>query len=83
MYTFVYNQSERYLVTYILYSVAVSISFNQSTYIVNENKRLVEIVLVLNNSTGIDITVQVRTSDNTATGEQVPQIHKRIIYRRC
>ena len=64
-----------YLLSYIfLFSVAVSISFNQSTYIVNENEGLVEVVLVLNNSIGFDITVQVETDDNTATGEHLRSI---------
>ena len=53
----------------------MSIRFNQSEYFVNENEELVEVVLVLSNSTGIDITVQVETVDDTATGEHVPQMH--------
>ena len=54
-----------------LYSVAVSVSFNQSTYIVNENDGSVQAVLVLSNSVVIDIAVQVRTIDNTAIGEWI------------
>ena len=52
-------------------TVAVSVSFNQSTYIINENDQLVQPVLVLNNSLATDITVQVMTSDITATGEYI------------
>ena len=51
--------------------VVVSVSFNQSTYIINENDQLVQPVLVLNDSLATDITVQVMTSDNTATGEYI------------
>ena len=53
----------------------MSISFNQSIYIVNENERSVEIVLVLSNSAEIDIIVQVGTNDNTATGEHLISIN--------
>ena len=58
---------------YALYvtTVAVSVSFNQSTYIINENDQLVQPVLVLNDSLATDITVQVMTSDITATGEYI------------
>ena len=52
----------------------MSISFNQSTYVVNENDGLVEVVLVLNNLTGFDVTVQV-ANDNTATGEHLRSIN--------
>ena len=52
-----------------LYSLVVSVSFNQSTYIANENDGSVQAVLVLNNSVVTDITIQVRTNNNTATGE--------------
>ena len=53
----------------------MSISFNQSTYGVNENEGLVEIILVLSNSVAFNITVQVRTNDSTATGKHVPEMH--------
>ena len=55
----------------------MSVSFNQSTYIVNESDGLLEVVLVLNNSVAIDITVQVRTNDNTAIGKQTNSIQNR------
>ena len=59
-----------------IFSVAASISFNQSTYIVNENDRLVQVVLVLNKTVASNITVRVRTDDNTATGMHAESIHK-------
>ena len=49
----------------------MTVSFNQSTYIINENDQLVQPVLVLNSSLATDITVQVMTSDITATGEYI------------
>ena len=55
----------------VLYSVEVSISFSQSTYIVNEDEGLLQAVLVISTSVRIDITVQVGTNDNTATGEHL------------
>ena len=63
-----------YVVSYILYSIAVSVSFNQPTYIVNENDGLLQAVLVLNKSVASNITIQVRTSDNIATGEHTKSI---------
>ena len=60
-----------YVVSYILYSVAVTVSFNQSTYIVNENDRLLQAVLVLNKSVASNVTVKVRTNDNTTIGEHI------------
>ena len=51
--------------------IAVSVSFNQSTYMINENDGLVQPVLVLNNSVATDITLQVITNDITATGEYI------------
>ena len=52
-------------------TVAVSVSFNQSTYMINKNDGLVQPVLVLNNSVTTDITLQVITNDITATGEYI------------
>ena len=62
-----------------IFSVATSISFNQSTYIVNENDRLVQVVLVLNKTVASNITVRVRTDDNTATGKHAKSIHKTLL----
>ena len=59
------------MVSYVLYSVEVTISFSQSTYIVNEDEGLLQAVLVLSTSVRTDITVQVGTNDNTATGEHL------------
>ena len=52
-----------------LYITAVSVSFNQSMYIINEIDRLLQPVLVLNNSISKSVTVQVTSHDGTATGE--------------
>ena len=62
------------LVSYILYFVVVSVSFNQSTYIANENDGSVQAVLFLSKSVASDITIEVRTNDNTATGEHIEPI---------
>ena len=40
-------------------------------YIINESDQLVQPVLILHNSLTTDITVQVMTSDITATGEYI------------
>ena len=49
----------------------MTVSFIQSTYIVNENEGLLQAVLVLSTSVRTDITVQVGTNDSTATGEHL------------
>ena len=45
------------------------VTFNQSTYNVNENAGLVQPVLLLNMSLSTDITIQVTSVDVTATGK--------------
>ena len=52
-----------------LYSVVVSVSFSRLAYSINEDDGSVQAKLLLNMSVGADITVQVRTNDNTATGK--------------
>ena len=49
---------------------SLTVSFNESTYIVNKNDGLVQPVLVLNESSSTDITVQVIMADDiTKFGE--------------
>ena len=49
--------------------IAITISFNQSTYHVNENDMTVEIVAILSNPSSTDVTVEITSSDTTATSE--------------
>jgi len=61
------------------------VSFNQSTYSVNEDDGPAQPVLVLSNPSTTDITVQVSTSDGTATGKDkslVKYVALLICYRR-
>ena len=51
-----------------LASVATSIRFSQTMYSKAENEGPIEIKLVLNNTLPDDVTVQVVSNDNTATG---------------
>ena len=51
------------------YYLVVTISFNQSTYSVDEDDGPAQPVLVLSNPSSTDISVQVRSNDITATGE--------------
>ena len=52
----------------ILYlSLVTTVSFNQSTYIVNETEGYVQITLVLSNISSVDVTVQVTNEDITAS----------------
>ena len=55
----------------LIICIAVTVSFSQSTYSVNEDDGVVQPVLVLSNPTSTDITVQVRSNDNTATGKVI------------
>ena len=54
---------------YYFYLTAVTVSFHQSSYSVNENTGLCQNVLVLSNPSSTDITVKVRDSNSTAIGE--------------
>ena len=47
----------------------VTVSFDKSTFSVNEQNRLAQLKLVLSNQASYNITVVVRTFDVTATGE--------------
>ena len=44
-------------------------SFNQSTYSINENSEQVQIVLVLSQSSSTDISVVITAIDGNTTGE--------------
>ena len=46
--------------------VAITISFNQLTYYVNENNETVELMATLSNPSTTDITVQIISNDITA-----------------
>ena len=48
---------------------ASNVSFKQSTYTTFEDDGSVTIVLILSNPSTTDITVQVSTTDGSATGE--------------
>ena len=50
-------------------NLVVTISFNQSTYSVDEDDGPAQPVLVLSNPSSTDITVQVFDNDATATSE--------------
>jgi len=54
----------------IYFTTAVTVSFSESTYNLNEDSGLVQPVLVLNNPSSTDNTMQVSTADGTATGEE-------------
>ena len=49
--------------------VAISLRFTQSAYSENESDQSATIMLFLSSSPAIDVTVQVFSSDGTATGE--------------
>ena len=49
--------------------IAINISFNQSTYSVNEDDGPAQPVLVLSNPSSADITIQVKATNGSATGK--------------
>jgi len=69
-----------YIVTYF-YCVAITIMFDQKTYSVDENARLVQPRLVLTNpsSTDISVEISVSSSDGSATGKYCKQWSNHII----
>ena len=56
-----------YVVNFIC--LEITVTFNQSTYSVDEDDGLAQLILVLSNPSSTDITVQVRDNANTATGK--------------
>lgn len=56
----------QYLICYLL---GLSVSFERSRYIALENIGTVQPALVLNSQLSMDITVQVTSTDGTATGK--------------
>ena len=59
-----------FFITSTNHVTSLTVSFNESTYIVNKNDGLVQPVLVLNESSSTDITVQVIMADDiTKFGE--------------
>ena len=58
--------------------LVTSVKFSQSTYSVNENSGVVQPVLVLSIPSSTDITVEVISTDGSATGELI-LFHRQII----
>ena len=54
---------------FFLFLLAITVSFEQSMYSVNEKAESAQPVLVLSNPSSTDITVQVFNTDGSATGE--------------
>ena len=54
-----------------LYLVAATVRFEQQTYNVNETDEEIEPILVLSNPSSSVITVQVFSTDGSATGKQL------------
>ena len=68
-----------HIISYPFYfNVVITVRFSQSTYRVNEDVSNVTIMLELSSSPAIDVTVQVFSSDGTATGE-CTTLHKYIM----
>ena len=58
----------------MIYYIDTTVSFNQSRYSINENDGQARPVLVLTNPSSNEITVQVFSSDVTATGEHLTSL---------
>ena len=61
------------------YYVAANVSFTQSTYFVNETENFVQVEMVLSNPSSNNVTVQITSSDMTATGKH-SDCYKRVFY---
>ena len=59
------------VITGILHLIVLTVSFEEQVYDANENNETVEPVLVLSNSSSSVITVQVFSTDGSATGKQL------------
>ena len=70
MFYYVLKWSIRLLFIFI-YSLVCTVNFGQSTYSYDEDAGPAQPVLVLSNPSSTDITVQVLSTDGTATGEFV------------
>jgi len=61
--------SHECIIELVVHNIDTSVRFSQSTYSFNEDDGPAQPALVLSNPSSTDITVQVRSSDITATGE--------------
>ena len=59
----------------LIWSLDVTVSFNQTTFTAYENNRLAQPVLVLSHKASYDITVVVSTFDVNATSELSSTMH--------
>ena len=67
--TYLYNFASHTILCPFYFNAVISVRFSQSTYSANEDVSNVTIMLELSSSPAIDVTVQVFSSDGTATGE--------------
>ena len=58
-----------YLLTFIIFLLVISVSFNELMYSVNENSGTLQPMLILSQPSSTDITIQVITNEGTATSE--------------
>ena len=59
-----------YVFQQFFFPIAPSVIFEQSVYVVNETKEVIQAVLGLTNPSSVDISVQVFASDGSAIGMQ-------------
>ena len=67
LYSYVVNYLISINFTFCVLSIVTTVSFSQSTYIVNEEDRYIRPVLVLSNVSSVDVTVQIINEDITAS----------------
>ena len=48
-------------------SLGVTVTFNQSSYTINENNRIVQPEITLSNPAAFDITIRIRDRERTAS----------------
>ena len=53
------------------YPIDLTVNFEQPNYTINETDRIVRLVMVLSNPSSTNISVQVSSTDGSATGKQL------------
>ena len=64
----------------LFYYTAATVSFVQSTYLVDESDESVEIEMILSNQSSIDVVVQVTSSDIQAIGKHLSPNREKVGY---
>ena len=59
----------RHQINLLTFLLAITVMFNQSAYIVDENGGSAQLTLILSNPSSVAVTILVATTDGLASGE--------------